>query len=313
MAPGLLFFTSLATEAEYIREVQRRMHPRWTVFGVAVYVVLLACITHFFAERMLRTHWLLRRQDVDQRKRIEEESMAVESLLNNLLPTSVVERLLRKRNCAIVDKFSDASEYVEALNRLFARLDDICSKHGVDKHNNLEAIALQCSIGIACGPVIAGVIGRIKFTCVLCGPHGRALSKASRYDVFGACVQLASRLCSCCPAGSVVISELFHSATNGYYTCEPTDCCPSCGKCFLLGAFVAGFPTSEPPGPTTRTELEIKDHSGWSFDWIMTLDSTEATVAEKAKRSAVTQRFHDRTLEKSFLKSQEMFSARSLS
>jgi class 3 adenylate cyclase len=56
-------------------------------------------------------------------------------------------------------------------------------------------------VGIACGPVIAGVIGRRKFA----------------YDVWGDTVNTASRLESSAPPGSIHVSEAVYQRLSARY------------------------------------------------------------------------------------------------
>jgi len=66
-----------------------------------------------------------------------------------------------------------------------------------------EAISVR--IGIACGPVVAGVIGHRKFA----------------YDVWGDTVNLASRLESVAAPGSILVSDAVFRRLRGEYLFAP--------------------------------------------------------------------------------------------
>jgi class 3 adenylate cyclase len=177
----------------------------------------------------------------------EREQMRSERLLLNVLPAPVAARLKRGEE-PIADAHDDvtvlfadivgftpmaerlpAEAVVDLLNRVFARLDDLAARFGVEKIKTIgdaymavagvpvaradhaEAIAsmalaigpevaaianaagvdLQLRIGIDTGAAVAGVIGRTKFA----------------YDLWGDTVNTASRMESHALPGMIQVSE----------------------------------------------------------------------------------------------------------
>jgi adenylate cyclase len=177
----------------------------------------------------------------------ERERQRSESLLLNILPPSVVERLKDKAGAEIADAFPQASilfadmagftarasdtapdELVRFLNGVYTEIDALVERHGLEKIKTtgdaymvvsgvpqlladhagaladlaleiLEALtglvdskgrAVPVRIGIASGPVVAGVVGTRKFF----------------YDVWGDAVNVASRMESTGVAGKIQVA-----------------------------------------------------------------------------------------------------------
>jgi guanylate cyclase len=136
-----------------------------------------------------------------------------------------------------------APDVVAVLDRVFARWDALALEHGVEKIKTIgdaymvaaglplpradyvEAIAelalaiqpelarvadetglsLQARIGIDSGPVIAGVIGRAKFS----------------YDLWGDTVNTASRMESHAPPGTIQVTERTYARLRDRYELRP--------------------------------------------------------------------------------------------
>lgn len=132
---------------------------------------------------------------------------------------------------------ADPRRLIGILNRLFTRLDQIADEHGVEKiktsgdswmgvagvpervADHAERIAdcalemrdriaieedeseLELRLGIACGPVVAGVIGETKHY----------------YDVWGDPVTMASRMQSHGSPGKIQVTDAFRERLDGRY------------------------------------------------------------------------------------------------
>ena len=184
---------------------------------------------------------------------VENAKAETETVLRNVLPDSVVERLKAAPGETIADGFSDASvlfadisgfvrlaralgpeRTVALLNRLVTAFDELAQRHGVEKIKTIgdaymvasgvpiprpdhaqalaamaldliavvrdiaaaENLNLNVRVGMASGPMMAGVIGRNKFS----------------YDVWGDPVNMASRLEQSSEVGRITICPTCHAA-----------------------------------------------------------------------------------------------------
>lgn len=176
----------------------------------------------------------------------ERAKAETETVLRNVLPDSVVERLKEAPGETIADGFSNASvmfaditgfvsmaralgpqKTVALLNQLVSAFDELADRHGVEKIKTIgdaymvasgvpiprtdhaqalammgldliaavrriseeEKIPIDVRVGMASGPMMAGIIGKNKFS----------------YDVWGDPVNLASRLEHSSVAGRIAI------------------------------------------------------------------------------------------------------------
>jgi adenylate cyclase len=189
---------------------------------------------------------------------LQREYDRSESLLLNILPPLVAQRLKQRDGAVIADRYSEASilfadmagftarasdtppeELIVFLNRVFTRLDELVEHHGLEKikttgdaymvvsgvpdlrPDHCRALAdlaldmrdalhglidtkgreVPVRIGIASGPVVAGVVGRRKFF----------------YDVWGDAVNLASRMESTGTPGRIQVSQtVYESLREGF-------------------------------------------------------------------------------------------------
>lgn len=184
---------------------------------------------------VVATVWYSLREIIRAERAIETEYDRSESLLANILPVSVAQRLKDQPHTVIADAYDDASvlfadiagftrrasdtspaDLVGFLDRLYTQLDGLVDRHGLEKiktsgdsymvvsgvpeprPDHLEALALLAldiaetvaglkdsrgravplRIGLAVGPVVAGVVGARKFF----------------YDVWGDAVNVAARM-----------------------------------------------------------------------------------------------------------------------
>lgn len=197
----------------------------------ALVAIFLLAINAISAMSCLNSERMLRRNYLQQRL-IEVEHERAESLLNNVLPAPIAQRLKRQEFIADtipkagvlfadITQFtrlatrSQAAQVVMLLDILFTRFDALADQHGVEKIKTIgdaymvasgvpnertehaQALArmaldmlhtikdlqrehpeFNVRIGMACGPVVAGVIGRKRLI----------------YDLWGDTVNLASRM-----------------------------------------------------------------------------------------------------------------------
>jgi class 3 adenylate cyclase len=206
---------------------------------------LLGMIAAYALERSSRLLFLRERQ-------LERERTRSDSLLLNVLPSAIVERLKEREEEAGAARIADGIEQatvvfvdavgftieaertspdalVGALDELFSRFDEIADRIGLEKIKTIGdaymAVAgaprprpdhvtaaaemalavrdviggarwpsgnpIEVRVGIATGPLVAGVIGRRKFA----------------YDLWGDTVNLASRLELHGEAGQILVTE----------------------------------------------------------------------------------------------------------
>lgn len=185
-----------------------------------------------------------------------------DSLLANILPPAIAERLKERPGETVADSVADASvlfsdlvgftelakelgaaRTVALLDHIVTEFDRLAAAHGVEKikttgdgymavagvslpqpdHlprlarmalrlpglverlSSTHGVELRIRVGVACGPVMAGVIGADKFS----------------YDVWGETVNLASRLESHGLPDEVQVSSAVRAALGDHFVFEP--------------------------------------------------------------------------------------------
>ncbi|MDT5064591.1 MAG: adenylate cyclase [Mycobacterium sp.] len=210
---------------------------------------------------VVATVWYALRETARAESAMESEYRRSESLLTNILPASIAERLKDPAHRIIADKYDDASilfadiagytkrasdtaptELVRFLDALYTDLDALVDRHGLEKvktsgdsymvvsgvpeprTDHLEALAclaldmaesvadlvdaqgreVPLRIGLASGPVVAGVVGARKFF----------------YDVWGDAVNVASRMESTDVEGRIQVPDDVYERLHGKFVFE---------------------------------------------------------------------------------------------
>ena len=210
---------------------------------------------------IIATVWFAMRETARAEEAMETEYQRSESLLANILPASIAERLKDPAHNIIADKYDDASilfadiagytkrasdtsptELVRFLDALYTDLDALVDKHGLEKvktsgdsymvvsgvpeprPDHLEALAslaldmaeavagltdpqgreVPLRIGVASGPVVAGVVGARKFF----------------YDVWGDAVNVAARMESTDVEGRIQVPDNVYERLSATFEFE---------------------------------------------------------------------------------------------
>jgi adenylate cyclase len=250
----LVIFALLVVVAEFLQPLAATGNalPPWLVAAMfGLNIVGIAVVTFramvFFIGQKDQAYALL-----------GSERARSERLLLNVLPAPIAERL-KQQEAVIADRFDavsvlfadivgftplsvgmSAEELVAMLDGLFARLDEMTRRRGLEKirtigdaymvaagvpnprgdhapvlvdlgldmlraaHDGSRGHPLQLRIGISSGPAVAGVIGRTKF----------------QYDIWGDTVNTASRMESHGVPGRIHVSESTRLLIEDTYICE---------------------------------------------------------------------------------------------
>ncbi|MCV7103878.1 adenylate/guanylate cyclase domain-containing protein [Mycobacterium palustre] len=197
------------------------------------------------------TVWFALRDTARAEAVMEAQYERSETLLANMLPASVAERLKEPDRSVIADKYDEASvlfadivgfteratgtppaDLVRFLDRLYGAFDELVDQHGLEKikvsgdcymvvsgvprprPDHARALAdlaldmadvaarakdphghpVSLRVGMACGPVVAGVVGSRRFF----------------YDVWGDAVNVASRMETTDSVGRIQVPEAMY-------------------------------------------------------------------------------------------------------
>jgi class 3 adenylate cyclase len=224
------------------------------------WICLISNLSVYLYDRLARAEFNSRRALQAAYEQLQVEQERSETLLLNILPVPIAERL-KEKPVTIADNFSNAgvlfgdivgftelsgkmppAELVQLLGKIFSRFDHLADKHNLEKiktigdaymvvaglpvpqENYAQAIAnmaldmqqtirefnaetgqtFQMRIGIAIGPVVAGVIGMKKFI----------------YDLWGDTVNIASRMESHGIANEIQVTETTYNSIKDEYLFE---------------------------------------------------------------------------------------------
>ncbi len=249
----------------------------WSGGPGVIELIWLSNVATVFAFGTIAAAYLFRL--VRRAEQAQQEAFSLsEALLHNVLPPAIASRL-KQSSAVIADCFADASilfadiaeftplsqrltpvELVQMLNDLFSRIDDLVSKHDLEKiktigdaymvaagipnrrSDHADAIVafafelqetlslfnretghdLRLRIGINSGPVTAGVIGRQRFL----------------YDLWGDSVNTAARMESHGLADEIHITEETRRLLKGGYLFEERGMIPIKGKGEMKTCFI---------------------------------------------------------------------------
>jgi adenylate cyclase len=231
------------------------MQPDWA-FRFGFYLTVISAWVMVVA-----VVWYALREIRRARQAMEAEYERSETLLTNILPATIAERLKDPSRNIIADKYDDASilfadiagytkrasdttpsELVRFLDRLYTDLDALVDRHGLEKvktsgdsymvvsgvpqprDDHMEALAclaldmadavadlkdpqgreVPLRIGLAAGPVVAGVVGARKFF----------------YDVWGDAVNVAARMETTDVVGRIQVPQDVYERLNHAFLLE---------------------------------------------------------------------------------------------
>lgn len=231
------------------------VQPDWAFRSSFILTVISAWVM------VVAVVWYALREIRRARKAMESEYERSETLLTNILPATIAERLKDPSRNIIADKYDDASilfadiagytkrasdttpsELVRFLDRLYTELDALVDRHGLEKvktsgdsymvvsgvpqprDDHMEALAclaldmsdavadlkdpqgreVPLRIGLAAGPVVAGVVGARKFF----------------YDVWGDAVNVAARMETTDVEGRIQVPQDVYERLNHAFLLE---------------------------------------------------------------------------------------------
>jgi adenylate cyclase len=256
--------------------------PSWTLTVGFVSSAIFSAII------VVATIWYAMREIDSAEKAMEAEYQRSESLLANILPVSIANRLKDPSRNIIADKYDDASvlfadiagytkrasdttpsELVRFLDSLYTDLDALVDRHGLEKiktsgdsymvvsgvpqprPDHVEALAclaldmadavadlkdpqgraMPLRIGLAAGPVVAGVVGSRKFF----------------YDVWGDAVNVASRMESTDVEGRIQVPQSVYERLKDDYLLEERGDVDVKGKGVMHTWYLVGRRNGENP------------------------------------------------------------------
>jgi adenylate cyclase len=240
---------------EILVPYNRGVQPDWAFKSGFILTVISAFVM------VVAVAWYALRETRRARLAMEAEYERSETLLTNILPATIAQRLKDPSRNIIADKYDDASilfadiagytkrasdttpsDLVRFLDRLYTDLDALVDRHGLEKvktsgdsymvvsgvpeprPDHIEALAclaldmadavadlkdpqgraVPLRIGLAAGPVVAGVVGARKFF----------------YDVWGDAVNVAARMETTDVEGRIQVPQDVYERLNDAFLLE---------------------------------------------------------------------------------------------
>ncbi|OSC41354.1 adenylate/guanylate cyclase domain-containing protein [Mycobacterium decipiens] len=282
----------LIVTLEFLVPNNTGLEPAWVESLAFVLTTVSACGI------VVGAMWFSLRDTARAEAAMEAEHERSESLLANILPASIAERLKEPGQEVIADKYDEASvlfadivgftqrasstaptDLVRFLDRLYSTFDALIDKYGLEKikvsgdsymvvsgvpqprPDHIHALAdfaldmvgvaaelkdpdghpVALRVGLATGPVVAGVVGSRRFF----------------YDVWGDAVNVASRMETTDTVGKIQVSDEVCERLRDDFVLEERGCIEVKGKgvmqtCYLVGRkSVEGSDDRLPEGPRT--------------------------------------------------------------
>jgi adenylate cyclase len=225
---------------------------------------------------------------------LREEQARAESLLLNILPRSIADRL-KAETRRIADQFSEASilfadvvdftplaerlppaEVVGVLDHLFSHFDELAERYGVEKIKTIgdcymvaagvplprpdhaRALALM-ALDMQAAMRSADEIGHLELELrvgINSGPviAGVIGRKRFLYDLWGDAVNTASRMESHGTSGRIQITRATKELLQGEFVCEPRGTIPVKGK----GEIEAWYLVGRRPNPAAEPPVQLE-------------------------------------------------------
>ncbi|MBV8785756.1 MAG: adenylate/guanylate cyclase domain-containing protein [Mycobacterium sp.] len=283
------FSAGLIIALEFLVPRSTGLQPAWAQSMGFVITTISAVVM------VVVTVWFALRDTARAEAVMEAQYQRSETLLANMLPSSIAERLKEPDRGIIADKYDEASvlfadivgfterasstppaDLVRFLDRLFSAFDELVDKHGLEKikvsgdsymvvsgvprARSDHAIALAdfaidmadvatklkdphghavpLRVGMACGPVVAGVVGSRRFF----------------YDVWGDAVNVASRMESTDSVGRIQVPEAMYERLKHEFVLQERGEIDIKGKGCMRTWYLIGRRAAEEP-----TDLVAED------------------------------------------------------
>lgn len=283
MAAGLII------AVEFLVPRNTPLQPAWVTSTGFVITTVSSVVM------VIVTLWFALRETARAEAVMEAQYERSETLLENMLPASIAERLKEPDRNVIADKYDDASvlfadivgfterasstppaDLVRFLDRLYGAFDALVDKHGLEKikvsgdsymvvsgvprsrpdHSRAladfaldmanVAVALRdphgqpipLRVGMACGPVVAGVVGSRRFF----------------YDVWGDAVNVASRMESTDSVGRIQVPEAMYERLKDEFVLQERGSIEVKGKGLMRTWYLIGRKATEEPTDLSAEE-----------------------------------------------------------